>query len=95
MMHAMKRISLTAALALLFPLAAFAQAPDGADLYKRSCGSCHETTDTRAPHRDAFRSMTPGRVLASMETAGGELSVMPRPANSSQLTLAPPLVATK
>ncbi len=37
----------------------------------------------------------PLRVLALIATVGGVLSVTPRPANSSQLTLAPPVVATK
>ena len=34
-------------------------------------------------------------VLALIATVGGGLSVMPRPRKSTQLTLAPPVVATK
>jgi polyvinyl alcohol dehydrogenase (cytochrome) len=45
-----------------------AAAPDGADLYKRSCAQCHDAGVGRAPNRDQFRSMTPDRVVAAMET---------------------------
>ena len=53
---------------LLAPHALLAQAPDGEDLYRRSCATCHETGVNRAPNRDAFRSMPAERVLAAMET---------------------------
>ena len=49
-------------------LAPAAQAPDGADLYKRSCAQCHDAGVGRAPNRDQFRSMSPDRVVAAMET---------------------------
>ena len=45
-----------------------AQAPDGPELYKRTCASCHDAGDNRAPGRDAFRSMPAERVMAAMET---------------------------
>ena len=47
---------------------AFAQAPDGAELYKRSCAQCHDNGTNRAPNREAFRSLAAERVLAAMET---------------------------
>ena len=43
-------------------------APDGAELYKRSCAQCHDGGLNRAPARDAFRNMNPDRVLAAMES---------------------------
>ena len=45
--------------------------------------------------KDTGSGAGPLVVLASIATVGGWLSVMPRPVNSSQLTLAPPVVATK
>ena len=47
---------------------ASAQAPDGADLYKRTCAQCHDTGANRAPEREAFLAMPPDRVMAAMET---------------------------
>jgi polyvinyl alcohol dehydrogenase (cytochrome) len=44
------------------------QAPDGAELYKRTCAQCHDTGVGRAPNREQFRSMSPDRVLSAMET---------------------------
>jgi polyvinyl alcohol dehydrogenase (cytochrome) len=43
-------------------------AEDGATLYKQLCASCHDTGLERAPSRDAFRGMSPERVLAAMES---------------------------
>ena len=43
-------------------------AQDGATLYKETCASCHDGGLDRAPSRDAFKAMTPERVLAAMET---------------------------
>jgi polyvinyl alcohol dehydrogenase (cytochrome) len=43
-------------------------APDGAELYKRSCAQCHDSGANRAPDRDAFRALPAERVLAAMET---------------------------
>ena len=48
--------------------AAQAQPIDAATLYQRSCAQCHDAGVNRAPQRDAFRSMTPERVVAAMET---------------------------
>ncbi|HXP83196.1 MAG TPA: PQQ-binding-like beta-propeller repeat protein [Bryobacteraceae bacterium] len=42
--------------------------PAGEANYKRSCATCHDTGTDRAPSRDAFREMTPERVLAALET---------------------------
>lgn len=59
-------------LALAHPLPSSAQtpaqAPDGADLYKRACAQCHDAGVGRAPNREQFRDMLPDRVLAAMET---------------------------
>ena len=45
-----------------------AAAPDGAELYKRTCAQCHDAGVGRAPNREQFRSMLPDRVLSAMET---------------------------
>ncbi|MBZ5631726.1 MAG: PQQ-binding-like beta-propeller repeat protein [Acidobacteriia bacterium] len=43
-------------------------AQDGSSLYDRTCASCHNGGNDRAPSRDALRSMSADRVLAAMET---------------------------
>jgi len=48
--------------------AGFLSAQDGSSLYDRSCASCHNGGNDRAPSRDALRSMSADRVLAAMET---------------------------
>jgi polyvinyl alcohol dehydrogenase (cytochrome) len=63
----MARIVLLAGI-VLFPVAAFAQQPDGAALYKAACANCHDPGENRAPRPDALRTLTAERVLASMET---------------------------
>jgi polyvinyl alcohol dehydrogenase (cytochrome) len=45
-----------------------APAPDGAELYKRTCAQCHDNGTNRAPNRESFRSLSAERVLAAMET---------------------------
>ena len=50
---------------LVAPRAAAAQ--DGAALYKELCSSCHDTAVDRAPSREALRSMSPQRILESLE----------------------------
>ena len=60
--------SSTAMLAAVGAGAQAPQAPDGAELYKRSCAQCHETGVGRAPSREQFRAMSPDRVLTAMET---------------------------
>src|SRR4051812_22447457 len=62
------RTLVAAAVVLLLPGAVRAQAPDGEGLYSRNCARCHDGGADRAPNREAFRSMTPDRVLAAMET---------------------------
>ena len=53
-------------LLLLTSTPAFAQ--DGAALYRRDCGTCHDTGVDRAPARDALQTMAAERVLAAMES---------------------------
>src|SRR3979409_233755 len=40
----------------------------GSSLYDRTCASCHNGGNDRAPSRDALRSMSADRVLSAMET---------------------------
>lgn len=50
---------------------------NGETLYKQNCASCHDGGADRAPNREAFRAMSPERVLAAMET-GGMISMASR-----------------
>ena len=67
MRHTLTRTGFCA-LVLSFPVLAFAQAPDGAALYKQNCATCHDAGVNRAPARDAFQAMSAETVLAAMET---------------------------
>src|ERR1700722_5748711 len=51
-----------------------AQQETGESMYRQSCAQCHDAGVGRAPKREAFRDMTPERVLAAMET--GEMVTM-------------------
>ncbi len=51
-----------------------AQTQTGEQMYQASCAQCHDAGVGRAPKRDAFREMSPERVLAAMET--GEMVTM-------------------
>ncbi|HLG58788.1 MAG TPA: PQQ-binding-like beta-propeller repeat protein [Vicinamibacterales bacterium] len=62
------RIAASLALVLGFAGLVHAQAPDGAELYKRTCAMCHDTGANRAPNREAFTSMPAERVLSAMES---------------------------
>ncbi|HKD08009.1 MAG TPA: PQQ-binding-like beta-propeller repeat protein [Bryobacteraceae bacterium] len=58
-------------IALLAPIAAFAQAAsaqDGSALYKRNCAVCHDAPTGRTPALSAVRSMRPEAILAVMES---------------------------
>jgi polyvinyl alcohol dehydrogenase (cytochrome) len=68
MAHLSQRVGLGIVLVLGVVASASAQAPDGAELYKRSCSMCHDTGANRAPNRDAFKALPAERVLAAMET---------------------------
>ena len=69
----MKAQACLATLLLITPLA-IAQTESGESMYKASCAQCHDAGVNRAPQRDAFKSMSPERVLAAMET--GEMISM-------------------
>jgi len=45
-----------------------AAAPNGNDLFQRTCAQCHMGGVNRAPDMDALRAMSADRVLAAMET---------------------------
>jgi polyvinyl alcohol dehydrogenase (cytochrome) len=42
-------------------------AQNGAGLYKRNCGACHDSRIERVPDPEVLRAMTPEQVLAAME----------------------------
>ena len=56
--------------ALLASATAFAQAPDGAVIYQKSCASCHQQpgADSRAPNREGLRQFSPESILTALTT---------------------------
>src|SRR5215468_7280007 len=59
---------------LVFPVLASAQ--DGQALYRAHCASCHEaSSQTRAPSRDALRSLTTERILDALEAQSGPMLI--------------------
>src|SRR5947207_1777315 len=48
----------------------FAQAPDGAAIYQKSCASCHQQpgADSRAPNREGLRQFSPESILTALTT---------------------------
>src|SRR5262245_51841334 len=84
---------------------AFAQAPDGAAVYQKSCASCHQqpTAGSRAPTRDVLATIAPESILTSLTTGnmfrqGSELTDAERRAVAGFLagrpvgTAAPPSI---
>jgi polyvinyl alcohol dehydrogenase (cytochrome) len=57
-----------------------APSPEAAAFYDRSCASCHNGGNDRAPSREALRGMTPERILAAMETGPMIMMAINRPA---------------
>ena len=48
---------------------AFAQAPDGAQVFAASCANCHSgAADSRAPALDALRARTPEAIIEALMT---------------------------
>src|SRR5580658_2481767 len=68
-----------------------AAAPDGAEIYKAHCGSCHDAGIPRIPPRDALKAFSPetvNRALVSgaMRFQGSDLSVGERRAVAEFVT---------
>ena len=72
--------------------AVFAQTPNGAEVYRRACATCHEQSNIdRMPQRAVIGRMSPENVLAAltggvMRSQGASLSVPERRAVSEFLT---------
>ena len=49
---------------------AFAQAPDGAAVYEKTCATCHANpaADSRAPSRDTLRGFSPESMVTAQTT---------------------------
>lgn len=56
-----------AAIALLLPALAAAQAPSGEAVYKARCAACHDNADGRTPSRETLQNMTRSRILRSLD----------------------------
>ena len=46
---------------------AYAQAPDGAALYRTRCASCHDRSDGRTPPRESLQGLTAQRILRALD----------------------------
>ena len=78
----MRRLNLGFAL-LLLPAALPAAAPDGAEIYKTRCATCHDAGIPRIPTRDTLKAFSPqavNKALISgpMRFQGSEISVAER-----------------
>jgi polyvinyl alcohol dehydrogenase (cytochrome) len=77
---------------LLAASRAFAQAPDGAQVFAASCANCHSgAADSRAPALDALRSRTPEAIIEALMTGamrpqGSRLSGLERRAVAEFVT---------
>jgi len=61
--------ALAALVAVLSASPAFAQAPDGAQIFTASCATCHNgAADSRAPALDALRSRSPEAIIETLMT---------------------------
>ncbi len=82
----------TIGLVLLAGAALHAQAPDGAEVFKRECASCHTgAADTRAPSPEVLRRRAPEGILSAltagaMRPQGGRLTGAERRAVAEYLT---------
>jgi polyvinyl alcohol dehydrogenase (cytochrome) len=66
-LHFMKPVALLTVLLAASP--AFAQAPDGAQVFNASCSNCHNgAADSRAPTLDTLRSRTPEAIVEALMT---------------------------
>ena len=56
--------------AVLVSVNAFAQAPDAAAIYQKSCASCHQqpAADSRAPNREALQQFSPEMIVTALTT---------------------------
>ncbi len=56
--------------ALLISAHAFAQAPDGAALYQKTCATCHQQpgADSRAPNRETLGQFSPESIFTALTT---------------------------
>ncbi|HTR35752.1 MAG TPA: PQQ-binding-like beta-propeller repeat protein [Bryobacteraceae bacterium] len=84
MTFSLPRVAAAAAL-LLAPCLAFAEEP--ASIYKQSCAPCHDAGLNRAPTREALHAMTPGQVLAALES-GPMISMAIRRSSAERRALA-------
>jgi polyvinyl alcohol dehydrogenase (cytochrome) len=62
------RVAIATLLCCAAALSARAQAVDGAALFARTCASCHEAADSRAPGLPALRLRTPESIIDALVT---------------------------